>query len=575
VECSYQELARAKKALIGLIKPNVRDQPLMLRYRPINRSGKKYSRILEMQIVYTGGLEGNTTNFFQEGVTITITALTPFYSIFGDTKTDLSTQVTVNPNPGVFKRGRLGGWEGLGSGATNGDIDGILVFQDKVIVYGNFTTLAGQAIRRVGIWDGSSWSECDTGLNGHVRDACLGFGSYDGSVILVGAFTANGAGAGTLRRIVEYNVGTDTITEIGGGLTPDTVYSVACRPNGDIYWGGGATADGGATTTFNGCGFWDESGSAWDDMQTGLDVTAFDVSVGPDGKIYLSGSFTEDTLTSYTLEGAARWNPFLSSPTFEEIGGVAAGGIYNHYWDRAGQAFYLFELSRGRIYRWHGTGFTQIAPPDLGATGAGEFTGEDLDGVMYVCDTNSFYGFSNVGKPTDIMRRFLPNGSQYLPTDILSTQTLWAGARYFSLMDDGSVILGFDHNEATIYAADTTTVTNLGETHVGPVFKIVGPGFIREIKNYTTGDTIYLSIDVSENEEAIIDLSMLGQPRLYSNFRTQSGMLSGIILPGSNLGSFQLAPGDNDISIFMTDTDGNSIVDVRWNDTYPGIEYSI
>lgn len=574
VECSYQELAKAKRTLFDLIKVSSRDQPIILRYRPTTANGRRYGRTLEIQVVYTGGLEGNITNFFQESVSISMIALTPFYSVHGDTKGDLTAAVTMNPSPGIFKRGRLGGWEALGSGATNGDIDGVVVYEDKILAYGDFTTLAGQAIRRVGIWDGSSWSECDSGLNGHVRDGVVGNGPYEGSIIFSGAFTADGAGAGNLRRIVEYDVAADTFTEIGGGLTPDTVYSVACWPNGDIYWGGGSTADGGATTAFRGCGYWDYSASAWNNMTTGLDATAFDVSIGPEGKIYLSGSFTEDLPSTLTLQGAARWNPFLSSPNWEEIGGVSAGGIYNHYWDRRGQAFYLFELSRGRIYRWNGTGFNQIAPPDLGATGAGEFTGEMSDGIMYVGDTSSFYGFARVGKSTDTMHRFLPSGSQYLPSDIEAETSNWAGARLFSELDDGSVILGFDYVPATIYAAETTTVTNLGETMCGPVVKITGPGFIREIKNYTTGHCLYLSIDVAENEIIYIDMSKKGQPILYSNMRTQSGILSGIILPGSNLGNFSLAPGDNEISIFMTDTDGNSAVDFRWNDSYPGIEYS-
>ena len=574
VECSYQELARSKIVLLDLIKPNNRSQPIVLRYRPTTANGRRYGRTLEIQVVYTGGLEGNVTNFFQEAVTISMISLTPFYSIHGDTSGNLSMAVTINPSSAVFKRGRLGGWEGLGAGATNGDVLGAIVYQDKVIAYGDFTTLAGQAIRRVGIWDGSSWSECDSGLNAGVYDASLGKGPYEGYVIFGGQFTADGAGAGTLRRIVTYNVSTDTFAELGGGLTPDTVRALDCTSNGDVYWGGGCTADGGTTTVFAGCGFWDYSASAWDDMQTGLDATAFDVSIGPDGKLYFSGSFTADTLASYTLLAAARWNPFLSAPDWEEIGGVSAGGIYNHYWDRSGQAFYLFQLNRGKIHRWNGTGFNQIAPPDLGATGAGEFTGETLDGIMYVANAENFYGFERVGKETDTLYRFLPSGSQYLPSDIESEQASWAGGRLFDLMDDGSVILGFDYNAATVYAADTTTVTNLGKYHVGPVFRISGPGFIREIKNYTTGHTIYLSIDVSESEILFIDLSKKGQPSLYSNMRTQSGVLSGIILPGSNLGNFALAPGGNEISIFMTDTDGNSAVDVRWNDTYPGIEYS-
>jgi hypothetical protein len=580
MDCDFQTLSRHKADLIDLIKPNQTDQPIVLRFNATRGLSGRYGRVMELWALYTGGLEGSITNYNIEAVNITFQQLSRnFYSIHGDVKTSLSLAESINPNPAVFQRGRLGGWSGLGGGTTNGAVNGVLYLNGDIYAYGNFTQIGGVAADRFAYWNGTTWAEVGTGLNNEVTHAVLGNGPYEGSIILTGDFTADGAGAGTLRRFIEWNGA--TFVELGSGLNNHCT-QLASYPNGDIYWAGPATADNAASTTFSGCGFWDASGTAWDDMASGLDSDANSCVLGPDGRIYFFGLFSTDNFgAGLDLDEAAAWNPFwvgiasvAGAIKFEAIGGNGTGTIlWDGYWNRSGNTLFVTEFTAGELWRWTGAGFIQIAPPDLGPDGAGAMMGELPNGMLYMNEVIQDY--IQIGQTTDTVFRFIPDGAHYVGSDIITDQSFSLGNRMSVLLPDHSFVVGWDESAATVEAASTTTVTNLGDERAGPVIRLTGPGFLYELINYTNGAALYFSLEMPAGEEIEIDLTRRGNPVFRSNMRSAGGVVSAIVLPGSSLEDFVLEPGENEISVFMVNTDGNSAVDVRWQDTYPSIEHGL
>ena len=76
-------------------------------------------------------------------------------------------------------------WDGFGLPILNGPVHASIVFEGALIAAGEFTMAAGQAVRSIARWNGSSWSLLGAGLDGPV----YGLTVYDGHLIAGGAFT--------------------------------------------------------------------------------------------------------------------------------------------------------------------------------------------------------------------------------------------------------------------------------------------------------------------------------------------------------------------------------------------------
>jgi hypothetical protein len=92
-------------------------------------------------------------------------------------------------------------------------------------------------------------------------------------------------------------------------------------------------------------------------------------------------------------------------------------------------------------------------------------------------------------------------------------------------------------------------VTNSNAYPVWPKITFTGPGALYQIKNTTTGKTIYFNYTLLAGESALLDLDP-NNLKFTSTFR---GNVINTILPGSQL-DLQLITGVNSISCFIAGT---------------------
>jgi len=106
--------------------------------------------------------------------------------------------------------------------------------------------------------------------------------------------------------------------------------------------------------------------------------------------------------------------------------------------------------------------------------------------------------------------------------------------------------------------------TNNGSAKTYPIITITGPGPVYKITNHTTGDEINFNLTLVAGETATLDLRP-GHKTLISTFR---GNIINTILQGSNVGSFRLDPGSNDVSILAP----GCTIAMRWDERHWSID---
>jgi hypothetical protein len=128
----------------------------------------------------------------------------------------------------------------------------------------------------------------------------------------------------------------------------------------------------------------------------------------------------------------------------------------------------------------------------------------------------------------------------YTPLGVLFTPQgdLYVGGTYFSLATIQTKFSGI------------TYITNSGTAEVSPFIYILGQAILRWLENQTTKKRVFLNLAILSGEEVFIDF---GRGTVTSTVR---GDLSYSVLPGSDFGSFTLAPGENKIAAMMIDDVG-------------------
>lgn len=223
--------------------------------------------------------------------------------------------VAWTPFGGTFATGGLAPSSGVNALARmpNGDL----------AVGGAFAGAGSTPLQRVGIWNGTAWSDLGGGMNGAVRDLAV---APNGDLIAAGEFTLAGGVAAT--GIARWN-GT-TWSSLGSGLTknggadPGSGFALEVLPNGDIVVGGGFTAAGGAPA--ENVARW--NGTTWSGLASGIATTAaslvavHELTSLPNGDLLAGGVFTQ--AGGQPANGIARWD----GGTWSAFGaGVAVSSI--------------------------------------------------------------------------------------------------------------------------------------------------------------------------------------------------------------------------------------------------------
>lgn len=558
------EIGRNVKALAALLHPRaaIVQQPVVLRVRQVDDCENDVAEPVDVPCLYAGGLGGNRTNYYQEPVTITFTTFLPYMArMDGDAGAELDFTDTFTA---AYHAARIDGvWQALGTG-FNGAVYVIAVDHQRGRVYfgGDFTTVNGVTVNRVCYWDGTTMVAMDGGVGvNNVRSISV---APNGDVWVAGDFTAVGTGVAATKGLARWNVGAGTWTAFNESTASFTaILSVAISAANVVYiaglftdWEGDVGSDYIALSSDNGVN-WSALGTSpftsalYPSVHQSL---AFDASgnlwtgEGPDG--IGAGAIRKWDGSAWTLIASTDSTPGsgVYAVFFDTDGVLYAGGVFST----------LGGVAAANVASYNGTSVRSL--------------GSGVDGVVFNFGSSSdglivSGSFISAGGKTLSDRLARWNGATWLPFDIdLPGSALVFATETYA----GQLFLGFD-TTGTATVAGITTFTNLGSADAYPITTLTGPGTIQTLFNETTGDRLYFDLTLNAGEIAVLDLTP-GAISFGSNFRPN---LLSTILPGSNLSTFRLVPGENRITIFISGDTVDTDAMIEFTPVYDDLEAAL
>jgi hypothetical protein len=552
-----RHLEALRAALVDAVKPDLTTiaQPLILRFQGCDDDGEVITDSLDIVCNYSSGLEQSWDNHHGENLALNFTMFLPFVKSTYSSGISLGFQTTVADANYILQRGSNGIWAAMGTGAVAGMVNAIVSSPNGMIYAGGaFTSMGGVAdTAYIAAWNGSAWSALGTGMNGIVRALAVG---PDGSLYAGGDFFLAGGVANTVR-VAKWD-GT-VWTPLATGAN-NTVFALEVDKNGILYAGGDFLNLGSASGDY--IAKW--NGAAWSALGTGGNSTVLTIKSNlADGSVYAGGIFTSMGGVTGT-PGIAKWNGTTWSALGTGVtatvdvraiaigpdGSVYAGGNFTSMSGIAGTS---------RIAKWNGVNWSALG------------TGMDDTVFALEFDTskNEMYAGGNftvagaVALPDSSAKW---NGAIWMPLDVdLPNVTPGLVAiKYYKPTD--TLYFGFANNGNAISA--TVQAQNLAGATSYPIVTFTGPGTLWQLKNYTTGRSIYFNLTLLAGEVATLNLTPT-MVSFISNFR---GNLMSTILPGSNL-IFPLMPGANNLSAYMFgSTSAATAITATWQPSAWGLE---
>lgn len=542
------DLKRQKAALLNVLKPDAvsPQQPVRLVYQVRDFDDNALGNPVYVDAVYTGGLEGNEANEHAEQAALGFRIHLPWVGV-GDGDVSLSTGAYTYASRVVYKDKRTGAWIDTGhpgAAGTFGDYltsnvtedplkrrlfvaDGaeirmwsgtawstigtaagggatvyaVLFAPDgNLYVAGDFTSISSVSATRVAKWDGTNWTAMSTG----VSTTGIGLAWTRGNVLLINATETLRRWTGSAWSTI-LNVGAASIL---GGASP-ALNSVVVVPNGDVWM----------TTNVDQLGGLDYKGFfriTWAQQQAGTwgievtpetlwaDETPSAMTVDKNGILYVTGSFTN-------------------------IGGN--GVLY------AARIFSDTNIA----------GFQAGSPPD-----ASTFTGAFVasDGTIYMGGVGDTKTFSD-GRVFYSAGLYEASGFGQWKHGLITGITRGEPAAVSLESTYGLVVAGYDWIEIPY----RTTAVSSSSTGTPITYKITGPGYMIGLVNYTTGKTIrFEGLEVLSGE--VITIVTGPGASIISDRR---GDLSTYLSPESNLYTFTLVNGTNELGTLYNNVPGGSI----------------
>lgn len=506
---------------------------------------------------YAGGLELMELMGFNEmSVPIRFICTDPYWlATAGDSEGPHAALPSVLTASTVYRRAATGVWAALGQlGSLAEETRALAVAPNGDIYAGGTWTMANGATTLVGYvarWasGGSTWGSLGSGTkgtNGSVNAIAV---SPAGIVYIAGTFTT--AGGSTVNRIVKYDPTTDTLSAIGGATkgTNGEVRALAYDALNDVlYLGGDFTTAGGVTV--NRIAKYTPGTDTFSAMTAtpGVNGAVYALAVLPAAtlQLYAVGAFT--SAGGVACNRVALWDGTAFSepgtpPFTSTVKAIALGA------DRA--SLIAVSAGPGMAARWDLSAWATIGGLDTAGSGAGD----DCAAVAVDPDDQVWIGTLD-GAPA--LRRH--DGASWGSGEFYSTSDALA----LAWDADGLLLAGI------VYASPATefsqAVTVAGSAAVAPVITLESSGRIcLSVRNATTGAIIRFPDQASgfflaTTETVVIDCAAR---TITSNLR---GDLSYLMLDGSDLASFTLAAGANDI---RTCTGASLIyITVDWTDRY-------
>jgi len=587
IECDFQSLLKARSYIEELLRYDntLNREQVMMRFRLSDSIGAENGMALQIPVVYSGGMAGNITNFYQEDVAIQFRASEPRLQEIYDNNQELAINTFWTAN-GIKYKDSTGHWQALGTGLTwelGGymytirDCDFIIVPTSTSpsavpAVVGGFNQLCGYSVDYAAFWNESGWDQIGL-FNTDVY--VIKSSQYStNKVYFGGAFSTEDGN--TCRGVAVWDSG--GISEMANGLEP-SVAAIEVGADGWVYLGGSFVQDGTLTDTYNYIAQYDPDTNTMYPINAsnpGLNHYIWDMCISKDNWLWACGLFDYSD-AGIQMRGVCRVN--LSLPYDERV--LEPVGLTHDIED--GQviscapdgSIYLSakfnDTGYYEVRRWNGSTWERIGNwTSLTPAHPKHWWGPD--GVGYLSDYD--YEVPNI----DQYGYTISNINQLGPLDIfISDRYQWP--RKMAFHTDGSVLMISAVSSGDYYSGTAiTTVTNNGSSDVYPIIRIKGPATLKCIVNRTTGAEIWFNHGedfnavVAEEETLFIDLT-LGRIRIYSNQRKSIPNI--LYVAQTSPSRFYLKPGDNNIGILLEDTDSNTEAFVVWKNNHWGIDNAI
>lgn len=554
-------------------------QPVRLRY-----SGAKVLK--EISANYTGGLEGDLPIYydndwsqedeawvrnykFKMRASIQFVALDPFWYEVGESSTLLDT---LDGTTFRYIAGRLadtGQWSNLGvtvdPSGLFGDVFTIVVspFDGKVYIGGVFEDWNGNAgMDRIAAYDPITGDWEYVGSPGDFNSTVftLKFGP-DGTLYAGGGFT-NVAGNASADLIAQKPTGGGW-TNLGAPAVVGSVRAITIAPNGDIYIGGQFANWAGLASADN-IVYWDISAGAYAAVIAGANEAIRSIVWLPDMSLaYFGGEF--DDWGDSDGDGIVSWDGSSLAPLSTGAGG-AAPDVLSLVLAPNGVLFLggVMETLGGVVVNgagsWNGTNFQ--------ALGSGVGSPTDVENLALGPDSFLYLvgQFESAGGINIAQSAVRWNGYTYAHLDIdlpgaAGSTVVWTVAVGPSdpiIKSKYDIFLGFDSSD-TGSMAGLVSAQNDGTSPAFPKIVLSRSGgneaVIQTLRNERTGRELLFNYALLDGESLTIDLNPKNRT-IISNF---FGARMDAILANSDFSTWQLLPGDNDITSFVSESGSPTI----------------
>lgn len=552
---SYFELRENRSAVASVLDRDAAalDQPLVLLHAPEDGCGNTLADTARLIGKYAGGLGGNTATISGEGASLQFQQQIPLVLSDREQGAAFAVQTTIANANYILYRSAAGVWSALGTGASGGSVYTIAQGLDgRLYVGGDFTSMGGVAnTRAIAVYDlvAGTWAALGTGgttAGDTVNDIQI---APNGDVWAIGDFQ-NLGGVAAADNVARW----DGAAWNGVGTPPGAVSaSVPVRSafdaSGNFYY----------VRLANAVYKW--NGAAWSTVgvPAGGAAVASNVVRGPDGRIYVGGSFTSVSAVSAT--NIAAYDPVAGTwaalaGTIPSVANMLAWGIDGNL--SAGGPW----ATASSLWRFNGVEWGEV-----GAVGA---SGETVYALGVIPNGQIYLGgtFSTINGVALADSAAVWTGSVATPLDVALPGA--ASVYAATATRNGGVVIGYSTNGSAIVPAATTTITNAGTARSYPTITIKGPASgtarVYQIANTTTGKNVYLNYTINAGETAILRFD----PDSLSFTSDFQGNLLRTILPGSDTADFFLAPGSNTLSFYTAGATVTAIV--AWRPRYASLD---
>lgn len=546
-------LALRESFISEVTKSGSRSQPLLLCYG-------EGAETRWIRVHYEGGLELGEVSRFTEPFVLRFLSPSPYWESTHDLCKEAGNgfmyRVETDAIGPMLRKsndsGSIGtltsdvGWQFLNAAGDNiTDITASVWAPDgKLYVAGTFSTIGGVAANNIAYWDGYTWYPLGAGVPaGSVLDMDI---DVFGNLLIAGSFT-NLAGIANADYAARWDINenkweacfssppaggqanavySDPLTgdvffagafannfaayNAGGGVAPTYVFGICVdgvpltikgHPNGQIYVGGSfSTINGQANSAYfvvidrvNGITL---TGAL---AAFGAGVAVQKIAIGPDGKVYLGGTFSA-SVRQYAGGGFLTLGDGIISP--------GASGIYD----------------------------MKVAPD--GAV----WVATAVSGSNTKLNNNSIHKVITVSQGSTAVRY---NGVNWSEVDFHHT----AGqARTISFNKEGDMLLGMSgiNSGFGVLPNHPVEITVQAPT---PIRVLIDEGSqqMRIVSNYTTQkDLRFTYLDLDQG----VYLDITTEPKRAAVSQGGIRDVSGKLAADSSLGSFHLAPGRNRVAVF-------------------------